>query len=93
MDTIDQSPGGSLRSPSTPSDTPRDDKGFSNGRRILDQRRQLVMQMLQEHGMFPTGKSWLNLIEICLALVSPLFIFKRKLSLIGNLCIVRQWND
>lgn len=46
----------SPRSPHTPK-TPREgsEKVHSSLRRILDQRRQLVMQLFQEHGYFPSG--------------------------------------
>ncbi|GAB6019604.1 hypothetical protein CHUAL_001169 [Chamberlinius hualienensis] len=46
----------SPKSPWTPK-TPRDssEKGYSSLRRILDHRRQLVIQLFHEHGFFPTG--------------------------------------
>lgn len=43
-----------LNSPRTPK-TPSSPGAFSN-RRILDHRRQLVMQLFQEHGLYPSSK-------------------------------------
>lgn len=43
----------SPRTPKTPNDS---EKGVSNQRRVLDTRRHLVMQLLKENGLFPTGK-------------------------------------
>ena len=36
--------------------TPGSPGQFSSLRRILDQRRQLVMQLFDENGLFPSGK-------------------------------------
>ncbi|GIX78817.1 protein capicua homolog [Caerostris extrusa] len=44
----------SPRTPKTPSES---DKGLSSQRRILDQRRSLVMQLLKEGGLFPTAQA------------------------------------
>jgi len=53
------SPGGrSPRTPQTPATGKETaDKNFSSLRRILDQRRQLVMQLFQEHGFFPSTQA------------------------------------
>ncbi|KAI1290131.1 Protein capicua -like protein [Halotydeus destructor] len=51
-------PGGTPRSPKTPATAgvPNElDKGSSSLRRILDQRRHLVMQLFNEEGLFPTA--------------------------------------
>ena len=47
-----------LQSPMTPH-TPSSPGQFSSLRRILDQRRQLVMQLFDEYGLFPSGRSWI----------------------------------
>uniref|UniRef100_T1J6P3 HMG box domain-containing protein n=1 Tax=Strigamia maritima TaxID=126957 RepID=T1J6P3_STRMM len=50
---------GDVNSPRTPK-TPRDGEkgsGYSSLRRTLDQRRQLVMQLFQENGLFPTAQA------------------------------------
>ncbi|BFZ13766.1 hypothetical protein BsWGS_16805 [Bradybaena similaris] len=44
-----------INSPRTPK-TPSSPGAFSN-RRILDQRRQLVMQLFEEHGLYPTSQA------------------------------------
>ncbi|CAG5116032.1 unnamed protein product, partial [Candidula unifasciata] len=44
-----------INSPRTPK-TPSSPGAFSN-RRILDQRRQLVMQLFDEHGLYPTSQA------------------------------------
>ncbi|GFY59924.1 protein capicua homolog [Trichonephila inaurata madagascariensis] len=44
----------SPRTPKTPNDS---DKGMSSQRRILDQRRSLVMQLLKDVGLFPTAQA------------------------------------
>lgn len=46
-------PGGPL-TPST-SGAPPNGKGFSSLRRTLEERRQLVLQLFQEHGFFPSA--------------------------------------
>ncbi|XP_069118802.1 protein capicua homolog [Argopecten irradians] len=48
-----------LSSPMTPR-TPNSPGQFSSLRRILDQRRQLVMQLFQEHGLFPSAQATAN---------------------------------
>ncbi|OWF36187.1 protein capicua homolog isoform X3 [Mizuhopecten yessoensis] len=48
-----------LSSPMTPR-TPSSPGQFSSLRRILDQRRQLVMQLFQEHGLFPSAQATAN---------------------------------
>ncbi|KAJ8313343.1 hypothetical protein KUTeg_009129 [Tegillarca granosa] len=45
---------GSLNSPMTPR-TPSSPGQFSSLRRILDQRRTLVMQLFEEQGLFPSA--------------------------------------
>ncbi|KAK3597989.1 hypothetical protein CHS0354_042342 [Potamilus streckersoni] len=45
-----------LQSPCTPK-TPSSDGQFSSLRRILDQRRNLVMQLFDEHGLFPSAQA------------------------------------
>ncbi|XP_052060621.1 protein capicua homolog isoform X1 [Mytilus californianus] len=47
---------GSLGSPRTPK-TPSSPGQFSSLRRILDQRRQLVMQLFEEYGLFPSAQA------------------------------------
>lgn len=51
-----ESDGSSICSPRTPK-TPSIDAGGekSSSRRLLDQRRQLVMELFEKEGMFPTG--------------------------------------
>jgi len=46
---------GTPKTPATGKDT--SEKNFSSLRRILDQRRQLVMQLFQEHGFFPSTQA------------------------------------
>lgn len=43
-----------VNSPMTPK-TPSSPGQFSSLRRILDQRRTLVMQLFEENGLFPSG--------------------------------------
>lgn len=45
----------SPRTPSSPAGQ------FSSLRRILDQRRQLVMQLFEQYGLFPSGKTYSSL--------------------------------
>jgi hypothetical protein len=45
-----------LGSPRTPK-TPGSPGMHSSLRRMLDQRRQLVMMLFEEHGLFPSGKA------------------------------------
>ena len=45
-----------LASPRTPK-TPSSPGAYSSLRRILDQRRTLVMQLFEENGLFPSGKT------------------------------------
>ncbi|WAR06688.1 CIC-like protein, partial [Mya arenaria] len=47
---------GDLNSPRTPK-TPSSPSQFSSLRRILDQRRNLVMQLFEEHGLFPSAQA------------------------------------
>lgn len=56
MSRPDESDGSSsLCSPRTPK-TPMDNPEKSASRKLLDYRRQLVMELLEEVGMFPTSK-------------------------------------
>ena len=53
-DNSDRSP----RTPKTPSQrTAANDTNEKGHRKILEQRRQLVMQLFQEHGMFPSTQA------------------------------------
>lgn len=53
-DNSDRSP----RTPKTPSQrTANNDANEKGHRKILEQRRQLVMQLFQEHGMFPSTQA------------------------------------
>lgn len=53
-DCSDRSP----RTPKTPSQrTVANDANEKGHRKILEQRRQLVMQLFQEHGMFPSTQA------------------------------------
>lgn len=53
-DNSDRSP----RTPKTPSQrTTQNDANEKGHRKILEQRRQLVMQLFQEHGMFPSTQA------------------------------------
>jgi hypothetical protein len=49
-------------SPHTPK-TPNSPGNFSSLRKMLDQRRQLVMQFL-ENGLFPSGTSFSNMLSL-----------------------------
>jgi len=50
--------GRSPRTPQTPATAKEAaDKNFSSLRRVLDQRRQLVMQLFHEHGIFPSTQA------------------------------------
>lgn len=51
-DNYDRSP----RTPKTPSQR-NNDMNEKGHRKILEQRRQLVMQLFQEHGMFPSTQA------------------------------------
>lgn len=56
-DNSDRSP----RTPKTPSQrTAPNDTNEKGHRKILEQRRQLVMQLFQEHGMFPSTQATNN---------------------------------
>lgn len=52
IEALDKSP----RTPKTPSQRSADavEKGH---RKVLEQRRQLVMQLFKDHGMFPTSQA------------------------------------
>ena len=52
----DSYPEGDHESQMTPQ-TPSSPGQFSSLRRILDQRRHLVMQLFDENGLFPSGKA------------------------------------
>ena len=50
--------GSELTSPRTPR-TPNSPGVYSSLRKILDQRRTLVMQLFEEHGLYPSCKLFL----------------------------------
>ena len=52
-----------LASPHTPK-TPSSPGAYSSLRRILDQRRTLVMQLFEENGLFPSGRTFTYLTPI-----------------------------
>jgi len=54
---------GAIPSPRTPK-TPGSPGMHSSLRRMLDQRRQLVMMLFEEHGLFPSGKRGSNGLSI-----------------------------
>ena len=54
---------GDIGSPRTPK-TPSSPGAYSSLRRILDQRRTLVMQLFEEHGLFPSGELWRHTIRV-----------------------------
>ena len=54
---------GDIGSPRTPK-TPSSPGAYSSLRRILDQRRTLVMQLFEEHGLFPSGELWHHTIGV-----------------------------
>ena len=54
---------GDIGSPRTPK-TPSSPGAYSSLRRILDQRRTLVMQLFEEHGLFPSGQLWRHTIRV-----------------------------
>lgn len=47
----------SPNTPITPLQSARSDAGEKGHRRILEQRRQLVIQLFKDHGMFPTTQA------------------------------------
>lgn len=47
----------SPRTPQTPIQSARSDAGEKGHRKVLEQRRQLVLQLFNEHGMFPSTQA------------------------------------
>jgi len=56
LETSDQ-PGRSPRTPKTPLQSARSDASEKGHRKVLENRRNLVMQLFSEHGMFPSTQA------------------------------------
>lgn len=54
LESSDQT-GRSPRTPQTPLQTPRSDASEKGHRKLLEQRRNLVLQLFAEHGLFPSA--------------------------------------
>ena len=69
MENNERSP----RTPKTPSQRPANsaDAAEKGHRKILEQRRNLVMQLFQEHGMFPTAQATNNF-QVNISIISQL---------------------
>lgn len=56
LETADQT-GRSPRTPKTPLQSARSDASEKGHRKVLEMRRNLVMQLFKEHGMFPSTQA------------------------------------
>lgn len=63
LETSDQT-GRSPRTPQTPLQSARSDASEKGHRKVLEQRRNLVLQLFNEHGMFPSSQATLAF-QVC----------------------------
>lgn len=79
LESSDQ-PGRSPRTPQTPLQSARSDASEKGHRKLLEQRRNLVLQLFAEHGLFPSAQATIAFQVIAILFVS--YFWKNLFTLI-----------